>query len=225
MYINTILRRANTLGMFLNYQNIAKNYTPNNLVCSFPVEKSYTKLDPKSVSKPFEEYDAHGQLIGYSWNQGETLNLEFNIDGEIGIEKNAVVMSNIGQTPSETSAFLNQRAYNVVDLRSWTCTNIQDGKFVWTEDKEFTYDDTGTPVFITASKYLEDKQVSVTLYNFRREPIYTTTFPGNTRVVLAIDKDLSARMMKGIYYCSLTVFNDNINTPVFLPSDCVLLVR
>lgn len=213
------------MGMFLNYENIAKNYTPNNLMCAFPVGKSYTKLDPIQASRPYEEYNAKGELIGYFWRYGETLNLEFNIDGEIVVEDDAIVLSARDQIPSSAVGRLGQRAYNVIDKRSWTCSSIHNEVHVWTEDKEFTYREEGQSVYVTAEDYLADKQVEVTLYNFRMEPIHTEIFAGKSKVILAITPELSKKLLRGIYHCSLNVFNDSVNLPIFSSTDCTLLVK
>lgn len=213
------------MGMFLNYQNIAANYTPNNLMSSFPVGKSYTKLDPVEASKPYEEYNAKGELIGYFWHYGETLNLEFNIDGEIIVEDDALVITTKGLIPSPGYGKLGQRAYNTIDKRSWTCTNIMDGKFVWTEDEEFKYQECGKSVYVVAEDYLVDKQIEVCLYNFRMEPIHTQLFDGTSKIIFQINKDLSAKLLKGLYYCSLTVVDSSVRLPIFDSHDCVLLVK
>ena len=214
------------MSMFLNYHNISDNYKPNNLICTFPVVgKSYTKLDPVQASKPYEEYDSKGNLIGYFWHYGETLNLEFNIDGEITVEDGAMILTSKGSTPSPLEGALMQRAYNIADKRSWTCTDIVDNTFVWTEDAEFTYDESGKSVYVTAADYMKDKQVDVTLYNFRMEPIHSETFDGNTKIIFPITTELSKKLVKGIYYCSLTVFNDSVNLPIFSSADCTLLVK
>lgn len=213
------------MSMFLNYHNISDNYKPNNLICTFPVGKSYTKLDPVQASKPYEEYDSKGNLIGYFWHYGETLNLEFNIDGEITVEDGALILTSKGSIPSPLDGALMQRAYNTADKRSWTCTDIVDNTFVWTEDAEFTYDESGKSVYVTAADYMKDKQVDVTLYNFRMEPIHSETFDGNTKIIFPITTELSKKLVKGIYYCSLTVFNDSVNLPIFSSADCTLLVK
>ena len=179
------------MSMFLNYHNISDNYKPNNLICTFPVGKSYTKLDPVQASKPYEEYDSKGNLIGYFWHYGETLNLEFNIDGEITVEDGAMILTSKGSTPSPLEGALMQRAYNIADKRSWTCTDIVDNAFIWTEDAEFTYDESGKSVYVTAADYMKDKQVDVTLYNFRMEPIHSETFNGNTKIIFPITTELS----------------------------------
>lgn len=212
--------------MFLNYNNIANNYIPNNLVCSFPVGKSYTKLDPVKASKPYEELDSKGNLIGYSWKYGETLNLEFNIDGEITVEDDALLFTQKGQKPSPTTGFVSQRAYNVVDYVSWTCIAVVNGVATWVEDVEFTYDEScGRSVYVTADEYLQDKTLEVTLYNFRMEPIHKQIFEGTSKVILFIDKQLSAKLKKGIYYCSLSVITDSTILPIFDSHDCTLLVK
>lgn len=215
------------MGMFLNYHNIADNYTPNNLVCSFPVGKSYTKLAPVQASKPYEEYNKKGELIGYFWRYGETLNLEFNIDGEITVESDAIVYVQEGDGPDiSTVAYLNQRAYNIEDFRSWTCTKIVEDNYIWEEDSEFVYDETaGYKVYVSAEDFLSDKNLQVTIYNFRMEPIYTKIYEGSTQIIFPIDLELSKKMKRGIYYCELSVFNDDMKMKIFDSHDCILSVK
>lgn len=213
------------MNMFTNYNNIPENYVPNNLVCSLPVGKSYTKLDPIQASKPYEEYDAKGELIGYFWRYGETLNLEFNIDGEITVEDDAIVLTSAGQTPDNITGKILQKAYNVVDKKSWTCTSVINNISTWTEDEIFTYAENGESVYIPAEDFLKDKKVDVTIYNFRMEPIQTYIFEGTSKIVAEINSEISLKLVKGIYYCSLTVFNDKVNLPIFNSSDCTLIVK
>lgn len=216
------------MGMFLNYHNIADNYKPNNLVRSFPVGKSYTKLDPLKCSKPYEEYNVKGELIGYFWHYGETINLEFNIDGEITVESDAIIFTNRGDFPDvNTQGKVNQRAYNIVDLISWTCTNvIEDNYYVWEQDLEFEYDEcSSTSIYVPAQEYLLGKYVELTLYNFRMEPIYQESTKAGTSVLFEIDQELSAKMVKGIYYCSLSVYNSDMRKTIFTAKDCTLLVK
>ena len=215
------------MGMFLNYHNIADNYMPNNLINAFPKQLTVSKLDPLDESKPFEEYDIKGNLIGYSWRQGETLNLEFNIDGEITLEDDAVVMKTSGQAPDErTMGNIGQRLYNIVDFRSWTCVGIFKGKYFWHEDEEFTYPtNQGRCVYVSAEDYLKDKTVEVILYNFRLEPICKRQFVGNPKIIFSVDKELSATLQKGIYYCSVNVFNSLVSHTIFNAQDCTLMVK
>ena len=72
---------------------------------------------------------------------------------------------------------------------------------------------------------MKDKHVNITIYNFRMEPIHTEVFDGTSTVTLKVTKELSEKLVKGIYYCSLTVFDDTINLPIFSNKDCTLLVK
>lgn len=215
------------MGMFLNYQNIAKNYVPNNLINAFPSKMNSSKLDPLDASKPFEEYNAKGELTGYFWRQGETLNLEFNIDGEITLEADAILLTAHGQAPTtQTMGKVGQKAYNIVDLKSWRCAAVSAMQFIWQEDAEFTYPlNSDRSVYISAADYLKDKEVEVTLYNFRMEPICKKVFAASPTIVFAIDRELSAALPKGIYHCSVTVFNKDVCYTVFDANDCDLVVK
>ena len=74
-------------SMFDTYENIPQNYIPNNikpnsnLSCAYPT----TQLEPIKPILPYEEYNAQGELIGYFWHYGDTLNLEFDVDGEVSL--------------------------------------------------------------------------------------------------------------------------------------------
>lgn len=216
------------MGMFLNYQSIADNYKPNNLISAFPVGKSCTKLDPVDGSKPYEEFNAKGELIGYSWLYGSTVNLEFNIDGRITVDSDALILIGTGEKPSFCTKAdrLYQKAYNVTDLVSWTCTGMADECYFWTEDEEFEYNECSTrTIYVSAASYLQDKHIEIVLYNFRMEPIYRETFNGSSKILFTIDTELSAKLLRGIYYCSATVLDDDLNLPIFGTSDCKFLVK
>ena len=201
----------------------------NNLVRSFPVGKSYTKLDPVQASKPYEEYDAKGDLVGYSWYQGETLNLEFNIDGEVVVEADAIIYTAHNDAPTVgTKGYVGQRAYNVVDFKSWTCVVTDDEHgYVWEQDAEFDHDraDAEKSIYVSAKDYLSDKKLEFKILNFRFETVHSEEFDGCTRLIVPITKDLSNKLVKGIYYSTLTVFTDSLRTPIFGAKDCTLLVK
>ena len=215
------------MGMFLNYQNIADNYVPNNLINAFPLRTVDSKLNPIDGSKPYEEYNVKGELEGYFWRYGDTLNLEFSLDGEVTLEGDAIIVNGVGQKPTlNTVGKVGQRLYNVSDFTSFTCIAVTSGKYIWQEDETFTYPSGAErKVYVSASDYLSDKKVEVTIYNFRLEPICQKVYPGSTTIVFPIDKELSESMPKGIYYCSLRVFTETTSMTAFEPTDCKLLVK
>lgn len=218
------------MGMFKNYHNIADNYVPNNLIHSFITTETDTKLDPVSASAPFEERNTKGELVGYSWRQGETLNLEFNIDGEIALEPDAIVSKIAGYAPTpDTMGYVGQSFYNLVDLRLWRCDVIStlSRTYTWNE-YEFTYPEgESRKVYVSAADYLKDKTIEVTLYNFRHEAIEESRrcFEGTSKIIYPIDRNLSASMPRGIYYCSVTVSNPTVSYTIFDSTDGCLVVK
>lgn len=165
------------MGMFSNYEDLADNYVPNNLRPNPPKcdYKSNCNLEPCKPNKPYEEYNAEGQLIGYFWYYGNSVNLEFNINGEV------------------------------------------------------TYE--GSEDYITAKDFLSDKLATIKLYNFRREEIVEkvydlSTLPDPTSVTFVIDEGLSKKLVKGVYYITLTISDKTgFNTTIFYQEDCNLFVK
>lgn len=214
--------------MFLNYHNIADNYRPNNLINAFPSKIIPSKLAPVEASKPYEEFNAKGELEGYFWRYGETLNLEFNIDGEITIESDAIISDIKDQMPGmRTRGYVGQKCYNLIDLKSWTCTLITPEGYIWTQDESFTYPTEGEikSIYIPADSYLKNKNIEFTIYNFRMEPVHKEVYPATTKAVFSISLELSKKLVKGTYYCSLCVFNEEVSFKIFDVNDCVLLVK
>lgn len=221
------------MGMFTNYQaELLKTYQPNNLTNAFPISLNNSRLYSSDASKPLEEYDSKGTHIGYFWRQGETLNLEFSIEGEITVEPDAFVHTDAGDTPYGMRADrAGQKYYNIVDMRSWQCY-LDGSKTVWVEDIEFTYPESGVGlryIYMPANEYIKDKDVVVTLYNFRMEPVHTWSFhapqKNTTTIVCEIDKQLSSSLAKGIYSCSVVVEGQDVRFTAFDSSDCKLLVK
>ena len=129
------------MGIFDNYQNLDNAYVPNNLAQSFP--KKIPCCRPQ-FRKPFEEYNAEGKLIGYYWYYGNTVSLQFNITGEIIVESDDIIYSAIGQHPTEdTAGPIGCKAYNVIDLKSWTLMSVSEQQYNWEEDEEFTCPNSG----------------------------------------------------------------------------------
>lgn len=65
------------MGMFDKYNEAGE--VPNNLVAASPG----CHLAPRVPGKPFEILNLQGELVGYYWYYGDTLKLEFTIDGEV----------------------------------------------------------------------------------------------------------------------------------------------
>lgn len=169
------------MGMFDNYENIASNYIPNNLMpkCSpCSPKQNCSCIDPCKTNKPYyADYNIEGELIGYWWYYGNALNLEFTIEGEVTLEDSSE--------------------------------------------------------YIPAEDFVKGKKVTMKIYNFRREVIYTTFLDiaddaekANT-VTFEIDQELSNKMVKGVYYCSLNLSDEKLgfDQTVLQLDECTINVR
>lgn len=66
------------MSMFDNYN---RNCNPHSHYP--PYNGSTTILDPVRPNRPYEEYNALGELIGYYWHYGDSINIEYVVEGEV----------------------------------------------------------------------------------------------------------------------------------------------
>lgn len=219
---------SNCDNMFMNYNYINDTTIPNN---------NPKQSQSCNYREPFANYNAKDELIGYYWYYGNTVVLTFNISGEVIVENTAIVYKVSGQEPDEsTIGEIDQKAYNVVDLKAWVCTAIENDKYTWTE-VDFESIETGKSVYITAKDYLQDKKIKIQLYDFQHQPIRdadgkfiestSRVFKGDSIINFSIDSDLANQLSKGVYYCEVLVFdqNDNYIQTIFSQDDMVFDIR
>ena len=65
------------MDMFVNYDNTPSTYIPNNICKKNPQIGQYP---PKL---PYAIYNANGEVVGYEWNYGDTVVLNFTIKGHV----------------------------------------------------------------------------------------------------------------------------------------------
>lgn len=66
--------------MFENFQNIPTSYTPNNYQKQYPNIQD-SNIEPVNPNKPYELKNIKGEIIGYFWYYGNSVNLTFDIEG------------------------------------------------------------------------------------------------------------------------------------------------
>lgn len=200
------------------------NYDKNSTTCPrITVEECY------SDRVPYAEYNANNELVGYYWYYGDTVDIQFDVTGEITVESDSIVYTASGDMPQEnTVGYINQKAYNIVDYISWTCVAIIEDKYTWEKDETFeTPINGGRLLFISARNYLKDMLYKICIYDSRYELLYTFDGDASINISLHIDEDLSKELVKGIYYITLTVANKNSTNfiPLIKDKECVLLVK
>jgi hypothetical protein len=208
--------------VFENYQNVPDNYIPNNLSKYFPKEEDLGKLVTVASNNLFEVRNIEEDLVGFTWSEGDSVTIKFLLSGSIFVEEDSILYYNKGESPSSVlEGFQGQRAYNILDLNSWTCDKLSDGRLTWVQDISFTFPNSGKRLELDLSSYIEGKSLQFIIYNFRHEPIFTKTLAGSSEVTIVIDKELSDKLVKGIYYCSLKLANNTI----FDTTDGILVVK
>lgn len=63
------------MGMFTSYKLTPEEYIPNNIHA--------TGVTPPEPRYPLVAYNAMGEPIGYTWNYGDSIYLEFNTTGHV----------------------------------------------------------------------------------------------------------------------------------------------
>lgn len=72
--------------MFNNYNNISTSLAPNPYSPQYPPQKLPTQIIQNTPNKPYEVIDARGVLAGYFWYYGNSIDLVWDIIGEITSE-------------------------------------------------------------------------------------------------------------------------------------------
>lgn len=63
------------MGMFQNYKLTPENYIPHNI--------HYDKVQPAEPKYPLVAYNKLGDPVGYTWNYGDSIYLEFTTTGNV----------------------------------------------------------------------------------------------------------------------------------------------
>ena len=157
------------MSMFDTYKELPEGYVPNNIKPTDNLSCAYPKLEPCRPTKPYEEYNAEGQLIGYYWYYGDEINLEFNIDGEV--------------------------------------TSLEDN------------------TYIELDEFLSSKKAVLRLLDFRNDIIVERVMEASTKVIFQVDKELSKQLVRGVYYCTLTIVGDDFQKTIFSNEDAIFNVK
>lgn len=98
-------------SMFENYQYIPEGYTPNNV--------RYNAVVPQQVKYPLVSYNKFDEPIGFTWNYGDSIYLEFNTTGN-------VVYDELGYT-EDAEMYLQGKKFklNVYNVRGEVCAQCE----------------------------------------------------------------------------------------------------
>lgn len=71
------------MGMFDNFNNVKTTYQVNPYAPQYPPQKMPTQIIQNNPNKPYEVVDARGVLTGYFWYYGNSVDLTWDIVGEV----------------------------------------------------------------------------------------------------------------------------------------------
>lgn len=95
------------MSLFTNYDNLPETYVPNNMRKQNPVLGKYPPV------KPLEEYNAKGELVGYSWKYGDNVVLNFKLSGYVTYDE-----ASYNETVATYLSSGNQKlVFNIYDFR------------------------------------------------------------------------------------------------------------
>ena len=103
--------------MFENYQNINTQYVPNNYQNSYGYNSCNDSMQTSTPNKPYEIKDQRGNITGYFWYQGDSVNLSFDIVGEFTDDDNYIDVENVIVGCKVTLTIFDFR-YNIVHQES-----------------------------------------------------------------------------------------------------------
>jgi hypothetical protein len=183
--------------MFENYDNIT---TTN---------KCNGANNCKSFNSPYEDYDEKGNLIGYKWAYGSTIDLDFNLSGQISFPSDSIIYKEANQTPTmQTVGEINSLAYNVVDLKKWQLKAIVNGEYIWQEESIYNTPNEGDlNCYITADDYLKHKKLIFKLFDNNLCKVDEKIYDAESSITYTINKELADKLTKGIYYFSLECYD------------------
>lgn len=192
------------MGMFDSYNNLNDNYIPNNI----EPRCCQTKILDSSIPKII--YNLNNEFVGYQWHSGDIFDLILSVNKKILVSESSLILDNQGEIPNVLlpGKFIGQKAYNIVDCKSWTLMSIIDDGYIWEEDKLFTYCDDGDKE-IELRPDMTDKYIEFNLYDFRYDKIYSQVSDvGESSLIINTDKPEFQK--PGIFNGGLYIIEDNI---------------
>lgn len=189
------------MSMFDNYDNLSPDYIPDNTSPKPSDRYSTTDVVPRPA------YNIKGNFIGYEWNYGDTFELKLTIAETIHVATNSIIYHLTTQCPStSTVGRPGQQAYNVADVKSWTCVGHSDGLYIWVEDDVVTYLEEGDTE-LTLLPDMKGRTLQLDVYNFRWELFHSFSSVGTPELVCLMDNVTSEKFKPGVYYTTLKVLD------------------
>ena len=194
------------MSMFENYDNLNEDYIPDNT--PYKSSNSFQTLD-NTYPKPL--YDKNDKFIGYTWNYGEYFTLNLSVNDRLTVSKDSIIFNNHNEKPETytEAKSVGQKAYNVVDAKSWTFVGHASDVYVWIEDDCLIYPTDGNKV-IYINRDMTNKYVQLNIFNFKWEPLLEFKSDiGQSQIQLKMDEAITEQLKPGTYYSTLKIVGED----------------
>ena len=210
-------------SMFETYETLSNQYIPSNMNKQ-PCPPQTTPLCPREPKKPYAEYNAEGELVGYWWNYGDTINLEFELEGNIDITEsdNYITARNFIEGKQILVTLYNFR-HEQIKTQLYNGSDEEFQAILFEVARNVNQKTSGV-YYIQVKENEEIKYNKVMLpQDYNKDETYYKEKP--VIVNFGIDTELSKTLTKGVYYCSLAILDSSINATVLGQEECTLNVR
>ena len=105
-------------GMFGNFTNVKTTFTPSQFSAKYPPMNQNEKIQTANPNKPYEILGPDGNLKGYFWYKGNSIDLVFNLKGGITLEayEQYVSIEDVLSYLDLTATFYNFRHEKIVQF-------------------------------------------------------------------------------------------------------------
>jgi len=162
---------------------------------------------------------------------GNNYDVPIEMDSYILVTEKDILFFESGETPTTTTqAEEGVKAFNLVDLKSWTCLGNEKTDenivYIWEEDLVFTFSDMSPIIIELPEEFYSGKTFNIKIYNFRYEEIYQTTQDAHKKTYLKITKELANEYFdkKGLYYLQVDLLDGENLSTMILPNNFVIAI-
>lgn len=204
------------MDRFTNYRITPADYTPNNIK---PAEYFPPETTPSLIN-----YDASGKPIGFTWNYGESIYIEFTVTGnvvydpedtgrDVGFAEDADTYFS-HKTPNDYPKYNDNGVKLKSEDDSKEITDLASGFCPDEKVEDNTKFKDGTKIF------------QVLIYNFRHDIVAWCEAPAATTVRILSDSFYPSSLVPGTYRLQLNLVDKNAGTQTALlkGDDCIIFI-
>jgi len=165
------------MGMLDSFNNIPKGYVPHN------TNKNGLRRKQIKTQPPYQK-----SPNSFWWNQGDQFVFIYRPQLMIRVESSAIILEDDTSLLSSTVGFRGQKAYDIVNLVSYTYKAGYNNEEGWEQDKIFSIPVSGPQEVMLRNIPWENVTITFEIKNFRHETIYKyPTSPDD--IPLVVDSD------------------------------------